>query len=69
MKSNCMQGDALPGVESLQRAICMAYKLTGIWCDRWHTARSNRVGAGISYKAEEDFARPLKATRIGLQIP
>ena len=54
--NSCIREDSLPEIESLQRAICLAYKMTGIWCDRYHTAKSNRVRAGISYVTEEEFA-------------
>ena len=54
--NSCIREDSLPEIESLQRAICLAHKMTGIWCDRYHTAKSNRIRAGISYSTEEKLA-------------
>ena len=40
--NSCIRKDSLPEIESLQRAICIAYKMTKIWCTRWHVAKDNR---------------------------
>jgi len=50
MSHSCTREDSLPEIESLQRAICLADKLTGIWCTRWNVAKDNE------YRTEEKFA-------------
>jgi hypothetical protein len=43
--NSCTRKDSLPEIESLQRAICIAYKMTKIWCDRWHVAKDYQLSS------------------------
>ena len=35
---SCIREDSLPEIESLQRAMCIAHKLVGVWAEKWNVS-------------------------------